>query len=87
MAKVYISLGSFLLGASISGLISYSSLLFPRLRQWGLSLMLLTFLIFILVAVCDDYIIACLRITRKAFIFSVVGISLSLIFGGLIQWR
>ncbi|MGL6283944.1 MAG: hypothetical protein ACRC2J_16195 [Microcoleaceae cyanobacterium] len=87
MSKLYQIAGYFFLGVSITGLISYSSYTFQLLKNWGISLGIISILFCILAAVTDDAMIAYFKTDRLTYLGSVIGLTTLLIIGVVIQWQ
>jgi hypothetical protein len=87
MNKIYNLAGYFLLGMSAVGLIAYSCQTFDRLRGWGQSLGAISLIVLILLAITDDAMINYLKITRLAYLGIIIGSTIFLLVGVLIQWQ
>lgn len=86
MGRIYILVGGFLIGVSLAGFVSYSSSIFLFLRGWGFSLSIVAALVLIVAALLDDFICEFLRLSYPAYLSLLVGITITLIIGGMIQW-
>lgn len=86
MSKALFLAGCFLIGASISGVISYGASIIPSLRLWAFWLLIVIFCIYITAMICDDYLCQYFEIPRQQFITLMIGSFLMFLIGGSIQW-
>lgn len=87
MNKIYSLAGYFLLGMAVIGIVSYSCQTFTRLKPWGQSLGAISLIVLILLAITDDAMINYLKITRLAYLGIIIGSTIFLLVGVLIQWQ
>ncbi|MBP0020273.1 MAG: hypothetical protein J7647_22300 [Cyanobacteria bacterium SBLK] len=87
MSKILLLSGCFMIGVAIVGTVSYSASIISSLRPWAFSLLIIKFLVFITIIICDDFIIQYWEIPREKFISLIIGSFLTFLIGGLIQWQ
>ena len=85
MEKIYKSIGFFLIGLSISGCLSYTAYTFQILRFWGLSLIGIITIIFIILFIIDDYAIEYFSISRLQYLGLLICIAFMIFIGITIQ--
>jgi hypothetical protein len=79
--------GCFLIGVGLTGFVSYTTLIFPELRFWGVWMLILISGVLAVACLTDDYICQYLEMPYQQFIALLIGIILTLILGGFIQWQ
>jgi hypothetical protein len=87
IAKFYCLLGSFLLGVALSGLVSYSAYTFPLLRKWAFCLLLIITISFVIAGIVDEQLALWLGVSYRAYIALMIGLFVTFLIGGLIQWQ
>jgi hypothetical protein len=87
MNKVYMAAGTFFICAGGAGLVSYSAFVFPQVRYWAFWILVTVLSAFVVAAILDEYACQWLGIEYRAYLSLLVGVGISFLLGGLIQWR
>lgn len=87
IARLYCLAASFLIGVSLSGIISYSAYTFPYLRKWAFSMLLIYIAVLMISCILDEQAANWLGLPYRAYIALLVSLSFCLLIGGIIQWQ
>lgn len=87
IARLYCLASSFLIGVSLSGIISYSAYTFPSLRKWAFSVLLIYTAALMISCILDEQAANWLGLPYRAYLAVIISLTCCLLIGGIIQWQ